>query len=100
MDVANDFLVLNACVHHAMKRQSSLAVRSIRWRMAVCGISGTDSQSGQVKSLNLLLTTKLDEQTLKFCKLVSQFHTGNCIERYILGMEKGGRGKSREVVEG
>lgn len=46
-------LVLSACVHHATKRQSSLAVRGRGWRMERCGISATASLSEHVKSLNL-----------------------------------------------
>lgn len=85
--------MLNARVHHTVKRQSSLAVRGIGWRMEICGLYSTVSASEHVKPLNLLLSTNLYEQTLKFCKLVSKFPIGNYIQSYLLGMEKVRRGK-------
>lgn len=65
--------------------------------MEVCGLSGTDSPSEHVKLLSLLLTKNLYEQPLKFCKLLSQFHIGNYIQRYILGQEEVGREKKAEI---
>lgn len=75
-----------------MKRQSSLAVRGIGWRMEMCRLYCTVSVSEHVKPLNLLLSTNLYEQTLKFCKPVSEFPIGNYIQSCVLRMEKVGWG--------